>query len=71
MFTAIGVVCFDTRLGAQQVNLQPSTDAYKLIKAIVGAFDGLLQTTLYWPLHRNGKTKTWHKFREDLDMVWK
>ena len=71
LLTAIGVVCFDSRLGTLDPDQPEDSEARRFIKAVNSAFMGIHKTTFLWELYsRLPKSKTIDQLYDDLDIIW-
>lgn len=68
LFVAIGVVCFDQRIGALDMD---NTDCMGFIKAVNGTFTALHKYFLTSFLHSKGiVTRNWRDLVEYFDTIW-
>ena len=71
MFSAISVVIFGRRIGFLDLSLHSNSIPQRVVESMASFFKGLWYTFTRWPLHKNGKTKTWKQFVKDLDFLYK
>ena len=69
LFAAIGIFCFDAKLGALRSSHDVNSESQLFIKAATEGFDAIHKLFFNFPFYMYFNTPTYKKFCRNLDLI--